>query len=197
MSRRKKIIIGVAVILFLLVTGWLLWWWLSNRDQAPTEIPIVNNTPPGIEVPATLPAGSTGLAPTGSSTADEPDLQSTLKAIAFTFAERFGSYSNEVHFSNLDDLADLMTVRMKAWVENYKAGQQDQETGEYYGVSTKAVSATINNFDESLRQAEVEVNTQRQESRVSSSNPRVFYQRLKLLIMEVDGAWKIDSAEWQ
>ncbi len=195
MSKRFKIIIAVVVFIIAVVV-FILWWWLSRFGESPAPI-LTNNTPPGLEVPAILPASSGGLPRTGELAGEEPDLQTTLKAIAFTFAERFGSYSNEVYFSNFDDLADLMTAKMKIWVQNYKTTQQAADNSEYYGISTKAVAAEITEFDEALRRAEVAVNTQRQESRISSSNPRVFYQKLKLSIVEVDGAWKIDEAEWQ
>ena len=197
MNRRNKIIIiiTVAVVVLLIVIG--LFWWLSNRQEPGEEELSVNQ---GLEIPDGLPAVPGGLTNAAESPVKEPDLEAGLKAIASTFTERFGSYSNQGNFSNLDALRDLMTIRMRAWTDNYKASQRASMADQlivYYGVTTKALSVQITTFDESLGQAEIIVATQRQEAKGSTINPRVFYQDLKLQLVKTGEGWKVDSAEWQ
>ena len=191
MSRRNIIIIIAAVIALVLIII-LVWWLFFLRRPQPAPA-----NPSAIEVPVTLPQASSGLANESQSPVFEPALESSLKAMALTFAERFGSYSNQSNFSNLDALRDLMTVRMKIWADSYQASQAGIEDAAYYGVTTQALSAQITAFEESLGQAEIVVTTQRQEAKVSTVNPRVFYQDLKLQLVKTGEGWKVDSAEWQ
>jgi len=195
MNRRTKIIIiaVIVIVVLLLIIG--IFWWFKNRQVQPN---ILVNTNQGIQIPTTLPQASAGLNTAEPSLVEEPQLEANLKAIAFTFTERFGSYSNEGNFSNLDSISDLMTVRMKAWMENYKASQKALISADqaYFGVTTKALSAEITEFDENIGRAEILVSTQRQEAKRSTINPRIYYQVLKLSLAKTGEGWKIDAAEW-
>ncbi|MFA6255477.1 MAG: hypothetical protein WC675_05670 [Patescibacteria group bacterium] len=196
MSRRNKIIIIVVVAVVVLLLIIIFVWWLGQRQKSIS--PGETNANVGLNIPAGLPSASTGLTNQIEPTASEPNLEASLKAIASTFAERFGSYSNQGNFSNLDDLKDLMTVRMKSAIGDYKADQQASMGGTgYYGVTTKAISPQITNFEESLGRAEIIVKTQRQESFGNTTNPKVFYQDLKLNLVKTEAGWKVDVAQWQ
>jgi len=196
MSRRNKIIVIIAVAIVILLLAILLFWWLGQRQKA--AIQEAANANMGINIPAGLPSASTGLTNQIEPSAQEVNLEASLKAIASTFAERFGSYSNQGNFSNLDDLKDLMSVRMKSAISEYKAKQQASMIGTaYYGITTKAISPQITSFEESLGRAEILVKTQRQEALGNTINPKVFYQDLKLNLVKTEADWKVDEAEWQ
>lgn len=192
MSKRTRtiLIVVVAVIIVALVILFL-WWWFHRPVTTTT---MSENT--GIPTQDQLPSASAGL------TADvisitEAKLEATLTAVAMTFTERFGSYSNQGSYTNLDDAKSLMTVRMIAWAENYKASHPIEPTATYNGVSTKALSAKVTSVDETTSRAEVTVQTQRQESQGTTINPRITYQTLELAMVQEGSDWKIDSAEWQ
>ena len=195
MTRRNKIIIFVAaavVVILVIVVALLLWF---NRQPASQDrVDILQN---GIGIPITLPSASAGLPDEAPElVSGRVDLEADLIAIASTFAERFGSFSNEGNFSNLDALNDIMTIRMKAWVDNYKLTQGTQDSV-YYGVTTKSLSAKIVDFDQTLGRAEIEVTTQRTEAKGSPVNPKILYQNIKLSLVKSAESWKIDSAQWQ
>jgi len=196
MSRRNKIIIAlvVAIVVILIILG--IFWWLNKIRQQEALSGVNSNQ--GLQIPEVLPQASAGLPEESQSLVQGLELETTLKALAFTFAERFGSYSNEVNFSNLDDLKDLMTIKLKAWVDNYKKEKQVQIQGEqtYYGITTKALSAEITSFEEDLGRAEIIVKTRREEAKGSAINPRPFYQDLQLGLVKTGDGWKIDTADW-
>lgn len=196
MSRRNLIIIilAVGVVLLLIISGIILWF-----NFRPTEVVEPPADPSKIQIPTGLPQSSASAGITDdSSPIVEVSLEANLKAVASTFAERFGSYSNQNNFSNLDDLSSLMTVKMKAWVDNYKAAQAPVSADEpYYGVTTQAVAVKISSFDEDLGRAKIVVSTQRQENKGSTVNPRVSYQDLELDLVKTGQGWKVDVAEWQ
>ncbi|MAF13671.1 MAG: hypothetical protein CMI53_02140 [Parcubacteria group bacterium] len=199
MSRRNKIIITVvtAVVVILLIIIILLLWF--NKQPVLDGGPEATQT--GIDVPATLPSSSAGLPQASELATGGVDTAADIIAIASTFAERFGSFSTEGNFSNLDALNDIMTIRMKAWVDNYKLTQAvdsaDSANTVYYGVTTQSLSAKIIDFDETLGRAEIEVTTQRSEARGSTVNPKTFYQNITLNLTKTGEKWKVDSAEWQ
>jgi len=196
MSRRNKIIVAliVAIIVILIIIVTFLWLNRVRQQEALSGA----NANQGLQIPEVLPQASAGLPEEGQTLVQGLELETTLKALAFTFAERFGSYSNEINFSNLDDLKDLMTIKMKAWVDGYKKEKQVEVQGEqtYYGITTRALSAEITSFEEDLGRAEIIVKSRREESIGTAENPRPFYQDLKLVLVKTGEGWKIDSADW-
>ncbi len=194
MQRNTKITIAIVSAVVLLAVIIFIVWWLNRGTSESLVV-----TPPTNEsniVPPVLPSASAG-ATEEVMNAEEQNLQSVLTAIAFTFAERFGSYSTESNFSNLTALESLMTVKMKTVAETFKNTQQATTPGTFYGVSTQALSATIHTIDQLAGRASLTVSTQRQESRGDTTNPRVFYQDLDLELALVGDQWKIDTASWK
>lgn len=192
MTQRKKIIIIVIVLLaVLLIVISLSWWW-----QKRVILPPAGNV--NAALPARIPVSS-DLTNSQAVKISVAKLEATLKAVAITFAERFGSFSNKSNFENLNDLRDLMTVKMKGWTDNYISQQKTTFTADaaYYGITSQALSATVTSFDESVGRAEVEVNTQRQEAKGNTDNPRVFYQKILLKLAKTNEGWKVDEPIWQ
>ena len=194
MSKRNKIIIGIIAVVILIIIAILIWLFLQ-RDVVTQPIGNINQ---GATAPQQLPIVS-GLTNSSAVKIEEPKVEATLRAIAMTFAERFGSYSNQSGFKNLEDLQDIMTVKMKGWADNFVLEQRSLFTDNevYYGITTSALSVVIVDFDESLGRAEVIVDNQRQESRGSTINPRVLYQKIQLRLVKTSAGWKVDEAIWQ
>ncbi len=126
---------------------------------------------------------------------DEED----LKRMAAAFAERFGSFSNQSDYGNIRDLKIFMSSRMAAWADDYieKAIARGGDSSIYYGITAKAVTATVKRFDVDAGRAEVLVKTQRRESAGATSNTSSFYQDVLIGFIKEDGAWKVNSAYWQ
>ncbi len=191
MDRRTKVIIFIVIAIIVLgaIVG-LLWWLIGPRGG------VVNVNESSFE-PRRIPTSGLNNSNT-SAEIKEPQLEANLKAVANTFTERFGSYSNQGNFQNLEDLRDLMTVKMKGWTDNF-IQQQKVAMGDdsiYYGITTKAISATIATFEASLGRAEVVVETQRQEAKGSTINPKVFYQKMQLKLVQTGEGWKVDEVNW-
>jgi len=199
MSKRKIIaIVAGVLLLILIIVG--VWWIISQRQS---QVILDNQAdngqlPPKLPI---LPAGTNGI--NGQSAVvsiQDKQTESTVRALAKTFAERFGSYSNQGNFEHLADLRDLMTVKMKGWADNYVAAQKAQATSNvnYYGVTTIALSVAVTSFEEELGRAELTVSTQRQETKgTAASTPRVFYQDLLVKMVKTNEGWKVDEVTWQ
>lgn len=122
-----------------------------------------------------------------------------LKILAASFAERFGSFSNQSDFGNIRDLKILMSQRMADWADDFIQGEISKKTSSsiYYGVTTKAVFENVKEFDTTKGTASVLVSTQRKESTGTTNNSTKFAQDILLNFVRKNGAWKVDSAYWQ
>jgi len=190
MTRKNKIIIIVAAILILLAISILIWWLLVRNAGQTIDQPVVE--------PKKLPA-VTNQNNVNAVIVQDAEVEANLKSVALIFAERFGSYSNQGSFANLDDLRDLMTIRMKGWIDTFIAEQKVSagDSSSYSGITTKALGVNITEFDESIGRAEVIVSTQRQEAQGTTVNPRVYYQDMLLRLVKTGSGWKVDEAVWQ
>lgn len=123
-----------------------------------------------------------------------------IRRMASSFAERFGSYSNQSNFANILDLKIFMTRKMKDWADSYVAENRAVPQGAdiYFGITTSAIAEEIEQYDDDLGFATILVFTRRQEARVSRNNVSDIYdQRIEIALKKENGAWKVDHAFWQ
>jgi len=122
-----------------------------------------------------------------------------LSRMAASFAERFGSYSNQSNFNNIVDLKLFMSEEMKEWADSYVSGQRGKPIASdiYYGITTKAVAREIREYDDDAGKASVFVQTRRREATSSTNNTsKVFGQDIIIRFIKEKGAWKVDGANW-
>jgi len=120
-----------------------------------------------------------------------------LEHLARSFAERFGSYSNQSNYTNLKDLRMFMSADMKSWVDDFIA--QSKITSQrdiYYGISTKAISSKEEYLDLEIGQASFHVETVRQEATSNTENSSSFRQPVKIVLLRENKTWYIDKAVW-
>lgn len=125
--------------------------------------------------------------------------EADLSRMAASFAERFGSYSNQSNFKNIDDLKIFMSSRMVKWSDNYvdQLKQQGGTSSIYYGITTKAIFQEVQDFDDDVGKALILVKTLRQEATGTMSNKSDFSQDIVISFIKQGSAWKVDSANWQ
>lgn len=128
----------------------------------------------------------------------DPSSQSVLIAIAKTFAEKFGSFSSQGNFENLQDAKYFMTPRMIDWTNQYIEKNKKIQNTVFYGVTTKSLKEEIITLSDDEESAQVLVSTQQEEfgSEVASRG-KIIYKRLMLDFKKVNNSWKVDSAQWQ
>jgi len=126
-----------------------------------------------------------------------------LEITALYFVERFGSYSNhtETAYQNIEELYIYMSDAMLTWAEKFVADERAKLTGQtgnppYYGITTKALAPQLVSFDDAKGSAEFVISTQRRENTAESSEPRIFYQDIRVRFLKVDDLWKVDEARW-
>ncbi len=122
-----------------------------------------------------------------------------LKRLAGSFAERYGSYSNQSGYENIKDLKIFMSSSMKEWADNFikEAGGREGDESIYYGLTTKAVVVETKLYSEFSSSAEFLVKTQRREAVGSTANIRTFQQDATVEMIKEKGAWKVDRVIWK
>lgn len=122
-----------------------------------------------------------------------------LEKIGMSFAERFGSYSNQSNYSNFEDLKIFMTDNMKDWVDSYVASLKkgSAPSTSYAGQETRALSAQASSFDDKAGTALVVVTVARSLStdQVGGGTPQA--AKLDLNFKKIDGRWLVDKAYWE
>ena len=125
-------------------------------------------------------------------------IEAELLLMVRPFVERFGSYSNQSEYENLQELLSFMTPRMRTWAEGKIRERQAGETPSLYtGVTTKALAHKVTSLNEQAGQAEFLVSTQRRESVGSAGNSKVFTQDIIVKLVKEDSVWLVDGAFWQ
>ncbi len=194
MDRRTRIIILAAgSFLLALILLFILWWLLRPRTTEPI---ITVDTDQGLQIPTNLPATPEALGPVVDRVVPQADQAAALRSVAVAFAERYGSYSNQNSFANLESLADIITLPMRINLQALQASGTAQVAPEYYGITTRALSISVGEYNEVTGQASLTVETQRQEARRTTINPNIFYQPLYLNLVRDQGKWKVDQATW-
>ncbi len=125
------------------------------------------------------------------------DEEENLKLKAASFAERFGSFSNQSNFQNIIDLKIFMSDKMKKWAEAYvtKLRQKQLDNSDFYSIITKAITEEVKEFDSEKGTAIILVHTIRNEKNKEQINR--FKQDVVIKFTKERGVWKVDSANWQ
>lgn len=185
---RRNLFVAILVLLLLLL-GFLLWWFLKREPPAP----VVAEPAPPVSVVAE-PDGESISEIRREEEQDARDQTASIQSASKTFTERYGSYSTEAEFANLRDVLTLMSASFAAETEAFIDGATS--AAEYYGVTTRVISVSVDATDDVAGTATVTVTTQREEAKQDIQNITVRYQDLRLTFVTEDGAWKVSSATW-
>jgi len=120
--------------------------------------------------------------------------ENSLNIVVRNFSERFGSYSTDSGYKNIEEVQVLATAKLQQELEKIMA--KPLNTNDFYGISAKFIKANIENLDEELGEATVMVTLQMSETSVSQ-NSDVYYQDLLLSLIRSGNDWLVDTLEWQ
>lgn len=194
MTRRTRLtVVGLIVLIFLLLITWFVYMLLSRGGEV-LEVPEETTYEDVIEVPDE-PVRATLSEQALETEQEERTAGATVVSLSKTFTERYGSYSNEANFSNLEDVIPLMSTSFAKETRDFIDSNEVPE--EYYGVSTRVITVSVDSQDDTLGRAQVSITTQREESVDSPQNSSTKFQDIILTFKTEGGTWKVDSATWQ
>ncbi|MBI5794035.1 hypothetical protein HZA87_03040 [Candidatus Uhrbacteria bacterium] len=192
MTRKTRISMVVLILLILLLLlFWLLYVLFFGKEKV-KEVAEVDQVAEVTESIQDRPTVSELELETERETRTNT---SDVTSLSKTFVTRYGSYSNEANFANLEDVLPLMSEAFASATQ--KMIDEGKVPEEYYGVSTSIVTVTVDEKDETAGTAKVTITTQREEAIGSPQDTTVKYQDIVLTFITEDGSWKVDSAVWQ
>jgi hypothetical protein len=181
MQRKTEVIIAIIIIVALAV---LLFLWF-NRSAAPLTTP--TKKPAGV-------TATNNVTPTPETATPVTAAPASASTVARVFVERFGSYSTESGYTNIDDVMTLTTTDLQGRLRSLVEEAQKNVEGQYYGVSTRLMgSKTEVTSDTAITFL---VSTQRQESFDSPANTSVRYQDIRISLVKSGENWLISDFTW-
>ncbi|MBI4091033.1 MAG: hypothetical protein HY422_03340 [Candidatus Komeilibacteria bacterium] len=187
-SKRRLTVLGVLVILVLIIV-FLVWWWFVPKKPIVTQ----TGTPAITESDRVVLPKQTQVLETPSArpaVADQGEAQ--ILSLARNFAERYGSWSTDSGFQNLNDLAPYSTARLRAEFEDTIAATETPTL--FKGSETVVLKMDIQSRTASA--AGVLVTTQRIETD-SQLKQTVTYHDLLVFMVKQGEFWYVDRAEWK
>ncbi len=211
MTLRARIV--VTIIVGVLVTGSIVAlgsFVLRKSNPTPPPNPIALNpsqrtplvsSPSNPLTPSQTPP-STGNPPSSPTPSVRPPsppltLEAQLGSVAFTFAETYGSYSNQGGVENLERLRFLMSRSLAQSTNRFIAERTTSDPSAntlYYGITTRALSSRATAADDAHLQFIVQ--TQRIEVRGIAGNGARTLQELTIDFIREDGVWKVNTLVW-
>jgi len=182
-TKATIIILAGSLVIAFIIGGFI---WLNRAEQPLPE------TAPAPKAEIDDAAEAVKIAPP---TAAEKQAAS-IGAVAKTFVERFGSYSNQSGYLSLAELKALTTETFATWLESSyvpKLKREHDPAGYYYEISTSAPMITP--VTQSADAAKFIVTTQRTEK--TDNTEQTFQQDIVLEMKKVGEEWLVDGAFWQ
>ncbi len=123
----------------------------------------------------------------------EQNDRQAITAAARSFTERYGSYSSDTNFENVERSRYLMTETMSKQAD--KLINPSQSAAEFTSVTSAVTGVTLTDFAEGATGATVTVAV-RQKTIVGQQDPTYRNVTARLTLKKVSNTWKIDSFRW-
>jgi len=200
MNRSVKILLFVSGIIILLLLIAVFVYPFITETEAPEVV-----LPPTVESPSTL----TPLPPNNTQTitdlptviepvtgepmlSTEANQRADIERITRLVLERFGSYSNFSNFQNITSIKSFLTDSMNTYVESLRTEQSSDRTSSYYGVTSRVLGVTINEFvPETSATVTVIIAEEIQDGLNADIQKRNRDARVNLIYS--DGSWLVDG----
>ncbi len=180
MTRKKLEVLGAVLTILVLV---LLLIWIFAWQPQPDVEPQLDQTPDVIDQVDIVLEEVSGPPIILPNTA------------ARSFVERFGSFSTESDYANVEDVMVLATADLRDRLQVMAEDARREAGGAFYGVSTRVI--TMNVLDENETSASLAITTQREETFETPANTTVKYQDIQLEMVRVGDEWLISSFLWK
>lgn len=203
LSSRNKIIIlivGAIIVLGMIVVTVFNLWPGAKPEETISPEPVDLSF---LKKDETLPSGAVFDASNKEEFAaltGDANLESALsplerqaRDLAEFFVERFGTYSTDASWAQIDDLQPFMTAAMQSWTMRFKASSPQRDG--YFATTAEVVAADRLSFSALEQRAQFSLLTNRTET--SGGKTDSFQQAATVeLRQDGSGAWQVNSLFW-
>lgn len=194
MNRRRLIIIVAVAVL--VIIGIIIAIWLYSRTpetsssaNTNTVVPNTTNTNTVTNTNSTVDPVTN---PVANTTIDRSERQA-ITSVSTSFTERFGSYSSDTNFENIERSRYLMTEAMSK--QGDKIIQDGQSQDGFSSVDSVVAGVTITDYADGATGATVEVSV-RQTQRVGEGSISYNNTQARLTLKKEGTRWLVDSFRW-
>lgn len=195
MNRKKLMIVLLSVlaliIIIIVLVVWLMRRGKENTAPMPPEPQTTGQLPPEIHRLPKTPDNNPEAGVKTPEIDEKTRKEASLKTLAKSFAERWGSFSNHSDYDNFTSLKTSMTPEMQKWADSYLEEEKARiKDFSFYGVITKVLSGKV---EGDIKDA-VKVNLvcQKQES-LNNEDIKVSYSNISLGFVQKDGKWLVSE----
>lgn len=188
METRKKVELAIAAVVIVAFVA-LLAWYLSRGSE-----PVIVDdgaSQEQLDEPADRAAGADEVEPEDIPT----NTAVSASTIGRTFVERFGSYSSESDYANVEDILSLATPSFQKTLNDIMEKARKNAGDAYYGISTLVI--TTKTVKESDTAVTLRMTTQREEAIDDPANATVRYQDIVVDLTKSGEDWLIAGFTWQ
>ena len=192
----NKKLIGIILIIISLLIGLALiyfWFFYNPAPQQAQETKTTTSTTPVVTTTVSQPVVVLPK-PKDMTPAPATELsEESARQVAGSFAELFGSYSNQGDLSRLDDLKFYVTPAYLERISKLSGSINDNYTV-YSGHTARAIATQILIMEES--RAVMMITTMRFDINADGTQ-RSYNQNIKVELVKSARSWKVDNAVWQ
>ncbi len=194
MSRRNLIIV-ISALLLVVVLAIVLWFVFGNSNQTDVQTDGNTNTNATSNTNTTITdttSQNTNTETTNTQTVDRNERQA-ISSVASSFTERFGSYSTDTHFENIERSRYLMTDAMNRQADTIV--RQGESADDFASVLSTVTGVSITDYSDGATGATAEVSV-RQTLRDGVGNTTYENKKANLTLKKVGSQWLVDSFRW-
>ncbi|EKD76539.1 MAG: hypothetical protein ACD_43C00068G0002 [uncultured bacterium] len=195
----KRILITIVVAAGVLLLGALIILIIVLRRQ-----PVVDSTSTNTNINTTTTQTNTAVTTntnavvtndaTTNTIVPALDDESALRRVINNFSERFGSYSTDTNYENIELTRSLMTETMSKTADSI-INKDEQKQTEFYSIESKVMNTTLTDYTPDATGATAEVSV-RQTIIAGQANPSYQNKTARLTLVKVKDTWKVDSFRW-
>ncbi|MBI4262133.1 hypothetical protein HY624_01255 [Candidatus Uhrbacteria bacterium] len=187
MSRLLFVISAIVLVVVGLVSVGLLLWKRSGSEVMPLNTNVSSNVGVNSDTNTSIQT----LPPLPPKPPERSEEETTLENFVRSFVERYGSYSTDAPFENLQRTFDDMTDRFRS-AEERKIKPSSGATP-FYGVAVHVQSMKI--LEQSPERVRVSVAAQWEEERgeITQSSRKT----AELILLASGKQWKVDRVTWK
>lgn len=202
MTRKRLIIALTIAVLLIIIIGIGLFLFFRTTPTTPSQSAETNQVTPTNTTVVTTTSESNGTVtpnPTNTTPVAAANLQPTkddlrIISTARSFTERYGSYSTDTHYANIESSRSFMTDAMSAQADKIIAAGQASGTT-FLSVATQAVNVTVTDYSAGASGATVQVDT-RQTTTQGQAAPTTKNATVRLTLKKIGNTWKVDTFQW-
>jgi len=177
--KKKFILIIIAIVIILIIIAVII---LIQKDEPISDITPLNQEEVSEEISSETEKEKEQVDQTAV-------LKSQLGLQARSFIARYGTYSSDNRYENLNMLLPQMSAKLAQKIVEEIAIKEEKQQG-FFSSTTRIINLNLKSFDEKV---EIVFIAQAQEQKVQSGQTNLIQKIIELSFVKENNQWKVDN----